>query len=65
MKKENNKNKEEKYWDYETNLKISKEAHDEVTKLGYDYVLKKLKKYGFSNSEKLAREILSYKNREY
>ena len=53
--------KEEDGGDYETDKKISVKIHEEVKKLGYDYVLKKLKKYGFSEPEKLAEKILADK----
>ncbi len=62
MKKEkNDKEKKVSYEDYETNKKISTAIHEKVKKLGHDYVLEKLKKYGFSGAEELAKKILADK----
>jgi hypothetical protein len=58
----NKKDLEEKeFGDYKTNKKISSEIHEKAKNLGYDYILEKLKKYGFSNAEELAKKILEDK----
>jgi PP-loop superfamily ATP-utilizing enzyme len=57
MKKDDDKiNIEE---DYEINKKESIEIHSKLKKLGYDYVLEKLKKYDLPDPEKFAKELLS------
>ncbi len=61
MKKDINKKEKEDYGDYQTNKKDRAETHEEIKKLGYDYLLEQLKKYGFSNPEKLAEDILKDK----
>lgn len=62
MKKEKNKKEEVgNHEDHETNKKISFAIHEKVKKLGHDYVLEKLKKYGFSGAEELAKKILADK----
>ena len=47
--------------DYETNKKASTKIREQVKELGYDYILEKLKQYGFSEPEKLAKDLLADK----
>ncbi|MEI8269956.1 MAG: hypothetical protein WCG45_01170 [bacterium] len=62
MKKDDIKNEDESdYGDYETNKKASAKIHEQVKELGYDYILEKLKQYGFSEPEKLADKLLKDK----
>jgi hypothetical protein len=61
MKKDEDKKTEEDYGDYETNKKDRAKIHAEAKKLGYDAILEKLKKHGFSNAEEMAKKILADK----
>ena len=62
MNKNDIKKEKENYGAYEKNKQDSSKIYKQVVELGYDYILEKLKKHGFSNPEKVAKKILDKKS---
>ncbi|MEK7588540.1 MAG: hypothetical protein AAB438_01845 [Patescibacteria group bacterium] len=52
------------YKNFKEARQASIEIHNRIKKLGYEYVLEKLKKYGFEKPEEFAKEILNYQLKE-